>query len=109
MRPSNGLLWLRLFIGFFLLTQGLNVTEGNDRFIRVDGIELGFDECYELNFFTRVIDVPLSTIGTEVRVDSIENEVVVEYIAVEGILLNPQALNPVDFENVSGFSRAGFT
>ncbi|MCB0597804.1 MAG: right-handed parallel beta-helix repeat-containing protein, partial [Phaeodactylibacter sp.] len=85
-----------------LLTQGLNVTEGNDRFIRVDGIELGFDECYELNFSTRVIDVPLSTIGTEVRVDSIENEVVVEDIAVEGILLNPQALNPVDFENVSG-------
>ncbi|MCB9352797.1 MAG: right-handed parallel beta-helix repeat-containing protein, partial [Lewinellaceae bacterium] len=89
-----------------LLTQGLDVTEGNDRFIRVDGIELGFDECYELNFTTRIVDVPLSILDSQVRVDSIENGVAVEDIAVSGVVLNPEELIPPGFKNVSGLLTA---
>ena len=89
-----------------LVTQGLDVTEGNDRYIRVNGIELGFDECYELNFTTRVVDVPLSILSSEARVDSIENGVPVEDIATSGVTLFPEELIPPDFKNVSGLLTA---
>ncbi|MCB0612669.1 MAG: right-handed parallel beta-helix repeat-containing protein, partial [Phaeodactylibacter sp.] len=94
-----------------LLTQGLDVTEGNDRFIRVSGIELGFDECFELNFTTKVVSRPGSNpIGTTVAIDSLENGNVVEDVAEAGLSFSPREVGDNTFLTVSGlFSESSLS